>query len=86
MGAGSWPRWTRLFAAVSFEFTAAFAWMVIARYRLEVLRHSGEDKALAYFEWSAPDDAKLDDQQAWAMARFGQKYGWPDQHGCSGGY
>jgi hypothetical protein len=24
----------------------AFAWMVIARYRLEVLRNSGEDKAL----------------------------------------
>ena len=29
-------------------------------------------------------------QQAWAMARFGQKYGWPDQrpgsNHCTGGY
>ena len=25
-------------------------------------------------------------QQAWAMARFAMRYGWPDQRGCSGGY
>ena len=25
-------------------------------------------------------------QQAWAMARFAQKYGWPDQGHCTGGY
>jgi heme exporter protein C len=36
--------WTLLLSFVA--FTMAFAWMVIARYRLEVLRNSGEDKAL----------------------------------------
>ena len=25
-------------------------------------------------------------EQSWAMARFAQRYGWPDQRGCSGGY
>ena len=25
-------------------------------------------------------------EQAYAMEQFAKKYGWPDQHGCSGGY
>jgi len=28
----------------------------------------GDDQSLAYFEWSAPDDAKLDDRDAWYQA------------------
>jgi hypothetical protein len=26
------------------------------------------------------------EQEAAAMQRFSQRYGWPDQHGCSGSY
>jgi heme exporter protein C len=36
--------WTLLLSFVA--FTALFAWMVIARYQLELARHVGEDKAL----------------------------------------
>ena len=31
-------------------------------------------------------DQATPQEQAWAMARFAAKYGWPDQFGCSGGY
>lgn len=39
---------------------------VLARVRARGV--AGGDAHLAYFEWSAPDDADLDDPQAWAMA------------------
>ena len=39
---------------------------VLARVRQR--GHSGDDPQLAYFEWSAPDDADLDDVEAWAQA------------------
>lgn len=39
---------------------------VLARVRARGM--TGTDPNLAYFEWSAPDDADLDDREAWAQA------------------
>jgi phage terminase large subunit-like protein len=36
--------------------------------RLRERGSKGDDPRLAYFEWSAPDDADLDDRQAWRQA------------------
>jgi phage terminase large subunit-like protein len=42
---------------------------VLAKVRQRAL--SGDAKRMAYFEWSAPDDADLDDRAAWAVANPG---------------
>lgn len=39
---------------------------VLARVRSRGM--AGDDPTLAYFEWSAPDNAELDDPEAWAQA------------------